>query len=153
MVGSAETKHRATQQSWWQRLRSAELRATLGSTLGLDLRSIALFRVAVGALMVSDAYHRSRHLVAHYTDEGIIPRDKLLGGWSNPLFYSFHNWGGDVTSQTLLFVIAGIVGMMLLVGYKTRLASILAFLLVASSTFQRCFVPDMPIGPMEISSG
>lgn len=119
-------------QSWWARLRSPEVQATLAQTFGLDLRSVAVFRIAIGLLYVSDVYHRSLHLVAHYTDEGFMPRDKLLGGWSNPLFYSFHNWGGDVTSQAILFIVSGVFGLMLLFGFKTRVASIMSFLMVAS---------------------
>src|SRR5690242_13106248 len=88
---------------WFQRLRSANVRSKLGDIIGLDLRSLAAFRMALGALVVSDVYHRALHLEAHYTDAGFMPREKLLGGWSNPLFYSFHNWGGDISSQTLLF--------------------------------------------------
>lgn len=116
---------------WLQTLRS-KLSPRLGEIIGLDLRSIALFRIAMGALVISDVYHRSLHLVAHYTDAGFMPREKLLSGWSNPVFYSFHNWGGDITSQTLLFVLSAIFGAMLLVGFSTRLASIMCFLMVAS---------------------
>ena len=120
-----------TSTHWFQRLWS-RLSPALADIIALDLRSLAVFRIAMGALVVSDAYHRSLHLVAHYTDAGFMPREKLLGGWSNPLFYSFHNWGGDVTSQALLFVLTGLVGTMLIVGFKTRLCSILCFLLIAS---------------------
>lgn len=117
---------------WFQRLRSGGLSSKLADVVGLDLRSIASFRIALGVLVLSDVYHRSLHLEAHYTDAGFMPREKLLGGWSNPLFYSFHNWGGDITSQALLFVLAACFGAMLLVGFQTRLASIMTFLLVAS---------------------
>jgi len=117
---------------WFQRLRSENVRSKLGDIIGLDLRSLAAFRMALGALVVSDVYHRALHLEAHYTDAGFMPREKLLGGWSNPLFYSFHNWGGDISSQTLLFGLSATFGVMLLVGFQTRLASIMTFLMVAS---------------------
>lgn len=115
-----------------ERLKALDLPNVLGEHLGLDLRSVGLFRIALGSLVVSDVYHRALHMTAHYTDLGFMPRDKLLGGWSNALFYSFHNWGGDLTSQTILFVLSGIFGLMLLVGYKTRLACIMTYLLMAS---------------------
>lgn len=128
---AASTKKAEPATPWFDHLRS-KLTPTLSEIIGLDLRSIAIFRIAMGALVISDVYHRSLHLVAHYTDAGFMPREKLLSGWSNPLFYSFHNWGGDVTSQVLLFVLSGTFGAMLILGFKTRLASIMCFLLVAS---------------------
>lgn len=126
-----EKQQERTAGTWLARLRS-RLSPTLAGVIGLDLRSLGVFRIAMGLLVVSDVYHRALHLEAHYTDAGFMPRDKLLGGWSNPLFYSFHNWGGDVTSQALLFLLSGAFGLLLLVGFKTRLASIMCFLLVAS---------------------
>ncbi|HEU5072616.1 MAG TPA: HTTM domain-containing protein [Polyangiaceae bacterium] len=128
---NANPKQAAPPTNWFQRLR-VNLGPTLAEIVGIDLRSIAIFRMAMGALVISDVYHRSLHLVAHYTDAGFMPREKLLGGWSNPLFYSFHNWGGDITSQTLLFALTGVFATMLVVGFKTRLASIMCFLMVAS---------------------
>ncbi len=119
-------------ESWYQKLLSFDLASTLGRSLGLDLRSLGVFRIAFGILVLSDVYHRMLHLTAHYTDQGFMPRSRLLGGWSQPLFYSFNNWGGDVTSQVILFAVTAVFGLMFLVGFKTRLASIMTFILIAS---------------------
>lgn len=99
---------------------------------GVDTRALAVFRIGLGVLLLSDLYSRSLHLTAHYTDAGFMPRDRLVGGWSHHLFYSFHNYGGNATSQIILFVIAAVFALMLLVGYRTRLAAIMSWLLLTS---------------------
>ncbi len=104
----------------------------LAPRYGLDLRSVALFRVGLGVLLLTDLFWRSLDMRAHYTDEGLMPRERLLGGWSSPLYYSFHNWGGDLTSQIILFSVAAVFAFMLLVGYKTRLAAFMSWLLLVS---------------------
>ena len=99
---------------------------------GIDTRALGAFRIGLGALLLCDLYSRSLHLTAHYTDAGFMPRDRLVGGWSHHLFYSFHNYGGNATSQILLFAIAGVFALMLLVGYRTRLAAVMSWLLLTS---------------------
>lgn len=99
---------------------------------GLDLRSVALFRMGLAACVLTDLMMRSLDLRAFYTDEGIVPRERLLGAWGPKLFFSFHNWGGNVTSQALLFVLHAAFAVMLLVGYRTRLAVFMTWLLTAS---------------------
>ena len=99
---------------------------------GLDTRALGVFRILLASMLLYDLASRALYMTAHYTDDGFMPRDKLLGGWSNPLFYSFHNWGGDITSQTLLFSLAAVFALMLLVGYKTRVAIIMSYILLAS---------------------
>ncbi|HEY6727019.1 MAG TPA: hypothetical protein VI197_23460, partial [Polyangiaceae bacterium] len=46
--------------------------------------------------------------------------------------YSLHMVGGDTLSQVLLFVLAGVFASMLLVGYRTRLASVVSWILLCS---------------------
>lgn len=99
---------------------------------GLDTRALGIYRICLGAMLLYDLASRAMYMTAHYTDDGFMPRERLLGGWSNALFYSFHNYGGDLTSQTLLFSFAAVVACMLLVGYQTRVATILSYILLTS---------------------
>ena len=50
---------------------------------GLDLRSLALFRIGLALLIIIDLIKRSKDLTAHYTDFGILPRAALLEHFSN----------------------------------------------------------------------
>jgi len=113
--------------AWWVRARE------FGSEhYGVDTRALGLFRIGLGLMLLYDLYSRSLDMTAHYTDEGLMPRQRLVGGWVGPLFYSFHNWGGNVASQAILFAVAAVFAAMLLVGYRTRLASVLSFVLLTS---------------------
>ena len=47
--------------------------AGLREIFGIDLRTMALFRVGLGALLLADLALRARDLTAHYTDAGILP--------------------------------------------------------------------------------
>ena len=45
---------------------------------GCDLRSLALVRVCLGAIIIADLVLRARTFVAHYTDAGAVPRSALM---------------------------------------------------------------------------
>lgn len=131
--GSASSKKKSDKKKSKSRFAWLDdLRKFSELAYGVDHRSLALFRLCMGLLVVSDVYHRSLHMEAHYTDAGFMPRDRLLGGWSQPLFFSLHNWGGNMTSQVILFAITGIFGVMLVIGFKTRLSVFMCWLMVCS---------------------
>lgn len=91
--------------------------------LGLDLRSLALFRVSIGVLLLLDILFRSFHFRAHYTSQGILPLRLYL---TQPDL-SFRYWSVFYLNDSplfvgLLFLVAGLAAMSLTVGYRTRLA-------------------------------
>lgn len=110
----------------------------LRDLFGIDLRGLAVFRIGLGLLILVDLCNRSRDLVAHYTDEGILPRSaRLLFFESNAsssyrYWWSLHMMGGNAWSQALLFAIAAAAAACLLVGYRTKLATIVSWLLLVS---------------------
>lgn len=97
----------------------------------LDLRSIALFRILLGSLLLWDLILRSADLATFYTDKGTLPR----GAWlelTHRWHWSIHAASGELWWQMLLFTVAALFAVALVIGYKTRLASIASFILVAS---------------------
>ncbi len=104
----------------------ARLRAWLDQTFGMDVRALALYRIALGALLLLDLLDRSRDLEAHYTDAGALPR-ALIPNVDGRL--SLHMLSGDATAQTALFVLAGVASLGVLLGYQTRLAVFLSWVL------------------------
>ena len=54
----------------------------LEATYSLDLRSLALFRIALGAVLLGDLIWRARDLTVFYTDFGVLPRAALLDKFS-----------------------------------------------------------------------
>lgn len=102
----------------------------LGKRFTVDTRSLAAFRVFVGLLVVADLVLRSRNFSFYYTDDGVVT-EELARWWTNDAF-SFFYLTSDPTLIALLFVIHGLVALQLIVGYKTRIATVLTFLFVIS---------------------
>jgi len=98
---------------------------------GIDLRTLALFRVLVAAMVIADLASRLRDLTAHYSDDGVLPRSALLqmnGSW--PM--SLHVLSGSAIWQGTLMGLAALVALALLVGYRTRTATVVSWLLLVS---------------------
>jgi hypothetical protein len=101
--------------------------------LGIDLRSLAAFRVALGALLLSDVIYRGLDLAAHYTDAGVLPRSLYLqifsaaqGAWS------LHLLSGGTAFQVSLFALAALAAGALVIGYRPRAAALLSWVLLVS---------------------
>ncbi|MGB3511948.1 MAG: HTTM domain-containing protein [Microcoleaceae cyanobacterium] len=95
----------------------------LEKLFGLDLRSLALFRVGLGLVILADLIIRAGDLTAHYSDIGVLPRT-LLSEISKPFYWSINSISGETFVQGLIFLFAGLITIALLVGYRTRLATI-----------------------------
>ena len=67
----------------------------------------------------------------HYTDAGILPRGALLEALSAGSF-SLHLLNGTDAFQAMLFTMAAIFAVMLLVGTRTRFATIVSWVLLLS---------------------
>ena len=99
----------------------------------IDFRSLALFRFLLATLSIYDLLIAWPSLRAFYTDWGILPRSELFtsSSWSYH-YISIYNISGVPAVINLLFVIHLIVSIMLLVGFKTRLATILTWFFTIS---------------------
>lgn len=98
--------------------------------LAIDTRSLAVFRIFLGALIIGDLLSRSRNFHFYYTDDGVVTQE--LAEWWTGEGFSFFFYTSDPSLIALLFAIHGLVALQLIVGYKTRLATILSFLFVIS---------------------
>ena len=115
--------------------RSASLkqlgRVFLERAFGLDLRSLGLFRAALGAVLLSDLALRAVNLRTFYTDAGVVPRDWMVsinGLWRVTL----HAFNGELWSAALLLGVEALAALALFVGWRTRLATVVAFVLHGS---------------------
>ena len=108
------------------------LRAALARRLGVDARALAAFRAALGALLLVDLLLRARNLTAFYTDSGVLPRSLLYE--QHPAFagVSLHALSGAAWAQVVLFSVAALAAVALLLGYRTRLATVLSWALLVS---------------------
>ena len=99
---------------------------------GLDLRSLALFRVAVAATILGDLVQRAMDLRAHYSDAGVLPRAALIDQFSGDWAISLHLANGTTGFQAFLFALHALCALCLLVGLRTRLATLACWVLCCS---------------------
>lgn len=100
---------------------------------GIDVRSLAFFRIGIALVILGDLFVRVSDLAAHYSDEGVLPRSILIDSiLVDPWYFSIHLLNGTWQVQLLLFILTGLCALALLVGYHTRLATFFSWLLVIS---------------------
>lgn len=100
--------------------------------ISIDFRSLAAFRIGFGILIIVDLIIRLFDVVAFYTDFGLVPRLALIGEFSNINRWSLYNASGQLWFVLLLFFINAIIALFLIFGYRTRVASVLAFVFLMS---------------------
>ena len=112
--------------------RSAEL-------FGIDVRGLAAFRIGIAVLLLIDLANRARFLTAHYTDSGLVSRSLMIPNmksWSVSLYWL----NGSMPFVAIMFLIAAVFALMLLVGYRTRLATIVSWMLLVSLHYRNPLV-------------
>lgn len=103
----------------------------LQNLFGVDLRSLALFRAVLGAVLICVLAGGFCDLGALYTDGGVAPRSWVMElGNSTRLSLYFLN--GSLLFAAILLSIQTIAAWMLMLGWRTRLASVVSFVLWAS---------------------
>ncbi len=106
----------------------------------LDLRALALLRVATAAVVLLDLAIRSTDLEAHYSNQGVLPLAALLDrGWTAYQF-SLHAASGLWQAQAGLFLLAAGVAGALALGYHTRLATLASWVLLVSVQNRNPFI-------------
>ena len=99
---------------------------------GIDTRSLALFRVGLSIVLLDELTVRARNLTAFYTDQGVMPRSFIIDNTQNLWSFSLHLASGSVYFEVLLFCCAILAAVALLLGYRTRLATFISWLLLVS---------------------
>jgi hypothetical protein len=107
------------------------VRTHLRNRFGIDTRTLAVFRVFVGLLIIADLLLRARSFSRFYTDSGVTPR-WLAMAMSHENAFSFYHLSTDPAVIGALFVVQGLIALQLILGYKTRIATVLSFLFVIS---------------------
>ncbi len=82
---------------------------------------------------MADLAYRAVDLEAHYADTGVLPRAALRAMLRDPAsMWSLHALSGAWQVQAALFALAAVAAAALLVGYRSRSAAALSWLLLAS---------------------
>ena len=101
----------------------------------IDTRSLAVFRIFAGILIIADVFLRLRNFEFFYTDGGAMPVSlarELTHEYAVSLFFI----SGSPAVTLVLFGLHLLVGAALLLGYHTRVAAVLAFIFVVSLDFR-----------------
>jgi len=107
-------------REWWRSLRA--------TYLSVDPRSLGAFRLLFGLVLFSDLLRRWAELGFWYTNSGLLPNHTLL--WRPPATHSFSLFFtvSSPREAELAFTLCAVVYGMFLLGYRTRLAQVLALL-------------------------
>jgi hypothetical protein len=116
--------------------------ATAREVFGIDLRSLALFRVSLGLVVLADVATRACDLTAHYTDAGVLPRSDVLTifPWLHAWPFCLHLASGARWGQALLFAAHALFALAMLVGYRTRPATFLVWLFTMSVQLRNLYI-------------
>jgi hypothetical protein len=98
----------------------------------VDSRPLSAFRIAFALLLLKDALYHLPLAGLFYSDVGIVPRSSLLGGLARPERFSLMDALAHEWMATAFFVLWACVALALLLGYRTRLMTVLNFVLVLS---------------------
>lgn len=98
----------------------------------IDPRSLAVFRISIGLLLLVDLAIRAADLEAMYSDVGMFPRGKISFHFPSIWSWSFHFASGSSGFEAILYGLAGCLGLALAAGWQTRLTTIGSWLMLLS---------------------
>lgn len=108
----------------------------------IDSRPVAAFRICFGALLLKDALFRLPLAELLYSDRGILPRWALLSVPIAPYRFSLMDAVGTPALAVAFFLAWALVAACLMLGYKTRLAVVLNYLILVSVQYRNPYVLD-----------
>lgn len=100
--------------------------------LTLDIRALAFMRIAIAVVVLLDLSIRAGDLEVFYANTGAVPLSLIFQHAWNNYYLSVHAMSGLWQFQMLLFLIAMFCAAMLLLGYRTRLFTVLTWLMMLS---------------------
>ena len=115
------------------------IREWFGLVFDADLRSLAAFRIAMAVIVLIDLTGKVPNLTAFFTDEGLLPRRALLAEL-RPWSISLNLMSGTFVVQSFLFGVAFLAALAMLVGYRTRPATIVVWIMVLSIQWRNPFL-------------
>ncbi len=101
--------------------------------LSIDLRSIAVVRMLVAVILLTDLFDRIPYLTVFLGDAGVLPSHLRTSFWTGEWAWSLHLIdGGSLPVLAVLIFIQIVAAVALLIGYHTRAASIVSWILIVS---------------------
>jgi len=98
--------------------------------LSTDIRALALMRICIAFVIILDLSIRISDLEAFYASTGAVPLAMVFEHVWNNYHISLHTISGLWQVQFVLFMVAYFCAIMLLIGYRTRLFTILSWFMM-----------------------
>lgn len=109
----------------------------------IDTRALGFMRIGFAILIVIDLFMRFNDFIAHYTDQGILPIVAAKSAISTvyPVaIVSPYLFNGSLLFQSTLFALTFIAALYLLVGYRTKITTIILWILIGSLHSRNIFI-------------
>lgn len=100
--------------------------------LSFDPRTLGLFRICFGAMLLLDLCFRTKVIEHFYSNQGMLPNHTLLWAPPAPRLFSLFFTLSTPTEVAVGMTICALVFTSLLVGYHTRLCQVLAWICLIS---------------------
>lgn len=107
----------------------------LADLAAIDLRALAALRIGLAVILLVDLGGRVWDLNAFYTDDGILTRSERMNlaiRYNEPWWMSLHMLSGAWVWAAALAVLAAAAACALLVGWRTKIALVVSWLLLYS---------------------
>lgn len=111
--------------------KNKKLQTKLEELFGIDIRSLAFLRICLALLIICDCISRIANVKAFYTDDGLLPRSVYYEVFTN-WYFSLSLIHGSIVWQLVLLFFAVVCAFVLLIGYRTKLAMFLCWLIMMS---------------------
>lgn len=107
---------------------SRVLRSLQATYLTVDPRSLGLFRIGLGVVLLSDLWRRYEQLDFWYTNSGLLPNHTLL--WRPPAGHMFSLFfvASTRAEAALGFGVCAAIYLLLMLGYRTQWMQLLALI-------------------------
>ena len=107
---------------------------------GIDLRALAIIRIGLALVLLGDLIVLFPDVTTFFSDEGLMSRIVLLQNNPGSWFFSFHLLNGSTLFQILLLVIGALCYLALLLGWRTRLFTLLSWIFLVSLQSRSHFI-------------
>lgn len=118
----------------------APTKKLLHRIFAIDPRALGLLRLALGAIALVHVATLAASLTTFYSEAGVLPAKDLLT--VHPDRYSLHLLSGDSRVLTALFSVHLVAAGALFLGYRTRLATFVTWLLTISVQLRNPLLND-----------
>jgi len=108
-----------------------KLIAKFEELFGIDIRALALMRIAFSACILLDLLDHLPYIKAFYSDEGILPRTYAIQ-FLDPNAICLNLMNGGWVFQAVLFSILVVFTIGLLLGWRTQLCTFIVWILLSS---------------------